>query len=273
MRVMNHIPETKKSLGQHWLHDHDSLEAICDGAGVSAGDVVLEIGPGTGELTERLINRGAQVIALEIDQSLYKGLLKRFAKYDGMQFELHEGDIRTYDLTTLPAGYKIVANIPYYLTNHLLRILSESVNKPVRAALLVQKEVAERVAAQPGDMSLISVVTQLEYEVNKGWLVPAKLFTPPPKIDSQVLILKLRATPLFPNIDRKKFIQVVKAGFAGRRKTLSNSLSGGLQIEKGEATSLLTESGLNPGLRAQALSLENWYELYKEITDQRILRS
>ncbi len=263
MQSMNEIPDTKKSLGQHWLHDKESLEAICDGAGVVAGDVVLEIGPGTGELTEQLLGRGANVIALEIDESLHKGLTKRFSKYDESRFSLQMGDIRTYDLTGLPVGYKIVANIPYYLTNHLLRILSETNNKPARAALLVQKEVAERVASEPGGMSIVSVVTQLEYEVSKGWLVPARLFTPPPKIDSQVLILKRRPVPLFPDIDRKRFISLVKAGFAGRRKTLHNSLSAGMHVAKEETGIRLTQANIDSKLRAQALSLENWYELYK----------
>jgi 16S rRNA (adenine1518-N6/adenine1519-N6)-dimethyltransferase len=260
---MNNLPETKKSLGQHWLHDTESLEAICDAAGVHAGDVTLEIGPGTGELTARLLERGAEVVALEIDQNLLLGLRARFASYDANRFFLQEGDIRTYDLGNMPENYKIVANIPYYLTNHLLRILTETAHPPERTALLVQKEVAERVAAQPGDMSIISVAAQLHFEVSKGWLVPAKLFTPPPKVDSQVLILKKRQAPLFPNLDSKRFFQIVKAGFAGRRKTLSNSLSAGLHLSKEATNERLQKAGINPGLRAQALSLEDWNVLYK----------
>ncbi len=264
---MSDTPFPKKSLGQHWLSDKESLEAICDAAGVHAGDVVLEIGPGTGELTTHLLERGAEVVALEIDLSLKPGLENRFRAYPSSQFSFEEGDIRTYDLSRMPPNYKIVANIPYYLTAHLLRLLTDTPLKPARAALLVQKEVAQRVAAEAGDMSFISVSTQLFYEVNLGWQVPARLFTPPPKVDSQVLILKLRDKPLFDELDVKQFFRITKAGFSARRKTLLNSLSGGLRLEKSVVDEMCAKAGVNPRSRPQELKLEDWYELYKAAAD------
>ncbi len=252
--------EAKKTLGQHWLNDPLSLEAMCAGADVQAGDTVLEIGPGTGELTERLLKTGANVIALEIDERLHSELQARFVSY-GDTFRLISGDIRTFDLTQLPSPYKIVANIPYYLTSHLLRILSESANPPMQSALLVQKEVAERVSSQPGDMSLLSVTTQFYWQTSLGMVVPRQLFQPPPKIDSQILVLARRDTLPF-DVDEKEFFQLVKAGFSARRKKLRSSLAGGLRIAKATAGDILDKTDIDPGARAQELSLEQWYTLY-----------
>lgn len=256
---MNQAPQ--KSLGQHWLHDKESLEAMCDAAEVKAGDTVLEIGPGTGTLSDVLLRRGAGVIAVELDEHQLKNLQKKF---EGQDFELHYGNILKFDLSQLPAGYKIVANIPYYLTSHLIRILSETNNPPKRASMLVQKEVAERVTAQSGQMSLLSVTAQFYWEAGKGKVVPARLFTPPPKVDSQILILKHRAKPLF-SVNENQFFRVVKAGFANRRKTLLNSLSAGLRITKAEADQVLKQAEIDAQARAQELSLEQWNSLYKNL--------
>lgn len=250
----------KKSLGQHWLHDTEALAAMCDAAEVTAHDVVLEIGPGLGTLTSLLTQRAKEVIAVEFDESLAQAL-PGAVEADNLSTVQH--DILKFDLTTLPASYKIVANIPYYLTSNLIRVISESMNPPAVAALLVQKEVAQRVAAPPGDMSLLSVSAQFYWEVSLGREVGAELFTPPPKIDSQILILKRRAEPLFPGVDIQLFFQVVKAGFSARRKTLVNSLSGGFRIDKKQAAQRLEAAGIAPGLRAQSLSLDQWHALYK----------
>jgi 16S rRNA (adenine1518-N6/adenine1519-N6)-dimethyltransferase len=253
------IPYAKKSLGQHWLHDSVSLDAICDIANLSPGDTVLEIGPGTGTLTTELLKRDVGVVAVELDKERIPHLRKNFKDDD---FILYQESILTFDLTKLPAHYKLVANIPYYLTSHLIRILSESTNPPVKAALLVQKEVAERVAADPGQMSLLSVTAQFYWEIELGELVPAYLFTPPPKVDSQILGLTRRSDPLF-DVDESNFFRLVKAGFSNRRKKLDNSLSGGLRISKNEAVEMITKAGLQSGVRAQELSLNDWYKLYQ----------
>lgn len=253
-------PWAKKSLGQHWLHDAAALAAMAED--VKTGDTVLEVGPGTGTLTEVLLAKGAHVIAVEKDESLLKALNQKFGARD---FTLHNQSIMEFDLTELPDGYKVVANIPYYLTSNLIRTLSETSNPPFSAVLLVQKEVAERVAAQPGAMSLLSVSAQFYWEVSLGLEVPARLFTPPPKVDSQILQLRRRAQPLYPDIDTRKFFQTVKAGFGERRKTLSNSLAGGLRLEKIQANELLKQASIDPGLRAQALGLDDWRKLYLTI--------
>lgn len=254
--MINNTP--KKSLGQHWLNDEASLESICDISGVSETDTVLEIGPGLGTLTQKLSDRAKQVIAVEFDEDLARGLLKRV---NAPNITVVNQDILSFDLSELPTDYKVIANIPYYLTSNLIRVLSESANPPISASLLVQKEVAVRVAAGPGDMSMLSVTAQMYFEPSLGIVVPAELFTPPPKIDSQVVHLQRRSQPLYGSMDSKQLFQVVKAGFSNRRKTLLNSLSAGLQMTKDETKLLLDSVNIDPGLRAQALDLEDWIKL------------
>lgn len=260
MNGMSTDPLPKKSLGQHWLTDYDCLAAMLDAAEVGLDDTVLEIGPGLGTLTELLVESAQAVVAVEFDERLAKELPARVVADN---LSVVRSDILSFDLTGLPAGYKVVANIPYYLTSNLIRVLSESSNPPHAVALLVQKEVAERVAARPGSMSLLSVTAQYYWHVSLGRVVGAKLFTPPPKVDSQILSLQRRGKPLFDDVDAKKFFRLAKAGFSERRKTIRNSLSGGLHINKTDAEKLLHEAQLDGNLRAQALSLEQWHKLYK----------
>lgn len=257
--------EPKKALGQHWLNDEVALKAIVDAAEVVSEETVFEIGPGQGVLTDELLARGAKVTALEFDNELVKNLFLRYAIAEDRNTEnrvkILEGDIRTFDLRQLPAGYKIVANIPYYLTSNLVRLLGESSNKPERAVLLVQKEVAERICAKPGQMSMLSVVAQWYFECSLGVVVPAKSFTPPPKVDSQVVIMKTKIAAS--NVDEKSFFRLVKAGFSERRKTLLNSLSGGLGLGKNQVEIILKQAKIEPSQRAQTLSIEDWLNLYR----------
>jgi 16S rRNA (adenine1518-N6/adenine1519-N6)-dimethyltransferase len=263
-------PKPKKELGQHWLRDIKTLDAIVDAAQVEAGDTVLEIGPGLGTLTARLLKKGATVIAVEFDRDLAKALhnslTKQLSADVTSKLSVIESDILTFDFTKLPAGYKVVANIPYYLTSHLIRILGESTNSPQIAAMLVQKEVAERVCAKPGAMSLLSVSAQVFFETSLDIFVPAQLFTPPPKVDSQVLLLTKRAVPVIAKEQQKEFFRLVKAGFGERRKMLRSSLSGGLHITKPEADVLLANAGINGELRAQALGMDDWQKLFKALS-------
>lgn len=255
-------PAPKKSLGQHWLHDHACLEAMIRAADVRLGDAVLEVGPGLGTLTTELVEvvGDGQVIAVEFDERLAAELPGRVPTGN---LRVVQSDILRFDLTSLPPGYKVVANIPYYLTSNLIRQLSESANSPQVAAILVQKEVAERVAAKPGAMSLLSVTAQFYWRVSLGRVVGAELFTPPPKVDSQILIMHHRRQPLFSDVEPRQFFRLVKAGFSERRKTLRNALSGGLHLAKPEAEALLKSAGLDAGLRAQALTLSQWHNLYR----------
>ena len=256
---MTDEPLAKKSLGQHWLHDQASLQAMCAAADVQANDVILEIGPGLGSLTSLLVRRAGQVIAVELDKKLAATLP---GKFPAGNLRVVSQDILQFDFTSLPAGYKLVANIPYYLTSHLIRVISETPNPPRIATLLVQKEVAERVAASPGTMSLLSITAQFYWQVSLGREVPAELFTPPPKVDSQILILKRRPKPLFPDVDTKAFFRLVKAGFAQRRKTLLNSLSAGLHLERDKVRDICQKVAIDPTRRAQTLSLDDWHTLY-----------
>ncbi len=258
---MSETPAAKKALGQHWLFDRPALEAMVEAAGITGGDTVLEIGAGFGTLTNILVKKAAKVIAVEFDTALAQKLKQQVTANN---LQIVEGDILKFDFSQLPNDYKIAANIPYYLTSHLLRIIGETPNQPSRAALLVQKEVAERVAASPGGMSLLSVSVQFYYECALGQVVPAELFTPMPKVDSQILILERHAEPPF-TVDTKKFFRLVKAGFAGRRKMLRGSISAGLHLGKAEAEALLKQAGIDPSLRAQALSLQDWYRLYQSV--------
>jgi len=261
---MSEQPYTKKSLGQHWLNDQATLEDICDAAALDGTETVLEIGPGPGSLTRLLVEEAQQVVAVEFDERFAKVLASE-VKAENLQV-VHQ-DILKFDLTKLPKHYKVIANIPYYLTSNLLRVLSESSNPPQTIVLLIQKEVAERVAAKPGSMSLLSVSVQLFYEPQLGIKVPARLFTPPPKVDSQVLILERRAEELFPDQSPTALLTVVKAGFSARRKTLLNSLSGGLRMEKLAVTELLQSVNIDPKKRPQELSLEDWHNLSQKLAN------
>lgn len=255
--------EPKKHLGQHWLRDSEALKAMVTAADVSVGDTVVEIGPGLGTLTTELVKVATKVIAVEFDELLATELPFRVPAEN---LEVIQADILKFDFGSLPKDYKVVANIPYYLTSNLLRLLCESLNPFSQAALLVQKEVAERVGANAGQTSLLSISVQFYAQVGLGRVVPASLFEPPPKVDSQILKLTYRNEPLFPEVDSKKFFRLVKAGFSERRKKLRSSLSGGLGITKDEAEALMQEAKIDPNLRAQALSLDDWHRLYKATT-------
>lgn len=242
--------------------------AIAAAAAIKPSHTVLEIGPGQGSLTKVLLAAASQVVAVEKDEKLAANLR---AQVSAANLRVITQDILKFDLTSLPAGYKVVANIPYYLTSNLIRVLCESENPFSVAVLLVQKEVAERAAAAPGQMSLLGVSAQYYCQVSLGKVVPAELFDPPPKVDSQILILKYRAQPLFENVDAKLLFRIVKAGFSQRRKTLTNSLSGGLKLERAEVTAALKQAKITPSIRAQALDLADWHRLYLAFLNGSIL--
>jgi len=247
-----------KSLGQHWLRDRGVLAHIADCADVQKTDTVLEIGPGLGTLTSELLRRSEKVVAVEFDEALARKLP---AQFPGKNLEVIQSDILSFDLSGMPAGYKVVANVPYYITSKIVQLLMTAENKPSIAVLLVQKEVAERLAAKPGDMSILAISAQIFAEVTLGDIVPAAMFTPPPKVDSQVVILKLRDKPFLSDISEKEFFRMVKAGFSAKRKKLRSSLAGGLGISKDESVALLQKAGVNPEARAESLRLEEWAAL------------
>ncbi len=247
-----------KSLGQHWLYDRDVLADIADCADLTVSDTVLEVGPGLGTLTSELLRRAGRVVAVEFDSELARKLPGQFP---GKDLQVLNQDILQFDLSSLPLGYKVAANVPYYITSKIVQMLLSASSKPSIAVLLVQKEVAQRLAAGPGDMSVLAVSAQVFADVTLGDIVPADLFTPPPKVDSQVVIIKTKHEPLVEPDFQKDFFRVVKAGFSMKRKKLRSSLSGGLHLPKSEAERLLSQAGINPNARAEMLSLEDWISL------------
>ncbi len=254
--------KNKKSLGQYWLRDREVLSGIAESAELSISDMVLEIGPGLGTLTGELLKRAGKVIAVELDSDLAKKLPGQFP---GKNLEVINADFLEYDLSSLPSGYKVVANVPYYITGKIIQKLTTTSNKPSVVVLLVQKEVAERLAAKPGDMGVLSVSAQLFADVSLGEIVPAELFTPPPKVDSQVVVMRIRQKTLLDGIDQSLFFRVVKAGFSAKRKKLRSSLSGGLGISKTEAEKRLIMAGIDPNSRAESLAISDWLNLAQKV--------
>ncbi len=250
----------KKELGQHWLKDREILSSIADAADLSVSDTVLEIGPGLGTLTSELLRRAGRVVAVEFDRDLAAKLPGQFP---GKKLDVITSDILSFDLSVLPSDYKVVANVPYYITSKIVEKLMTAKNRPSRIVLLVQKEVAERLAAGPGDMSMLSISAQVYAEVSLGPIVRAEYFTPPPKVDSRVVIMRSRVRSIVDENIERSFFRLVKAGFSARRKKLSSSLAGGLSISKQQAIDLLNSVDIDPNFRAQDLSLEQWLALTK----------
>lgn len=244
-----------KSLGQHWLTDRFILSDIADSASITKDDTVLEIGPGLGTLTSELLKRAKNVISVEFDKELARKLPGQFP---GTNLEVINEDILSFDLNQLPQNYVVVANVPYYITSKIVQKLMTATNKPRIAVLLVQKEVAERIAAEPGDMSILAISAQVYADANLGIEVPKEFFTPPPKVDSQVIILKTREEPLIQIDEDKAFFRMVKAGFSAKRKKLRSSLSGGLGIPKQEVEEVLLRANISPDARAEDLSIKQW---------------
>jgi 16S rRNA (adenine1518-N6/adenine1519-N6)-dimethyltransferase len=259
------VVKPNKSLGQHWLRDRGVLAHIADCAEINPDDTVLEIGPGLGTLTSELLRRAKGVVAVEFDEELARKLP---AQFPGKNLEVFNEDILQFDLNSLPKGYKVVANVPYYITSKIVQMLMTADNKPSAAVLLVQKEVAERIAAEPGDMSILAISAQVFAEASLGEVVGAEFFTPPPKVDSQVVILKTRSQPLVSAESERQFFKTVKAGFSAKRKKLRSSMSGGLGISKQEAEKLLFSSGVNPDSRAEDLSVQQWIDVTKQLAMQ-----
>lgn len=255
--------QNDKSLGQHWLRDRDTLAHIADCAELTADDTVLEIGPGLGTLTSELLRRSGKVVAVEFDNELARKLP---AQFPGKSLEVVAGDILKFDLSTLPENYKVVANVPYYITSKIVQMLMTAKNKPSVAVLLVQKEVAQRLAAKPGNMSILAVSAQVFADVTLGDVVPAKLFIPPPKVDSQVVILRTRKASFLTDVDEVDFFRTVKAGFSEKRKKLRSSLAGGLKLPKDETEALLNKAKISPDVRAEALDLDDWARLTRVVS-------
>jgi len=250
----------KKSLGQHWLRDRMILSGIAEAAEITPLDTVLEIGPGLGTLTSELLRRAEKVVAVELDDVLAAKLPKQFP---GTTLTVVHQDILQFDLSTLPKNYVVAANVPYYITSKIVHHLMTAENKPRTTVLLIQKEVAERLAAGPGDMSILAISAQIYAHVELDQVVPAHFFEPAPKVDSQVVVLRTRQQSLIEPDEEKAFFRAVKAGFMAKRKKLRSSLSSGLHISKERVSEFLMEHDIDPNLRAQDLSIEDWRTIMK----------
>ncbi len=247
-----------KGLGQHFLVDRESLEMIMAAAAPGFDDTILEIGPGLGVMTRPLAEQAGKLVAVEADQILAE-LLRRDAPDN---LEVVEGDVLEFDFTTLPDDYKVIANIPYYLTSRLFRILLESPNPPSLMSLLIQKEVAERIVAKPGKLNILALSVQYYADAEIIGIVERHKFWPAPDVDSAILRVARRDKPAF-EADSSELFRLIKAGFGEKRKQLKNSLSGGLNLSTDLTMQLLDEAGLEPMARAQELSLGQWERLYR----------
>ncbi len=254
-----------KQLGQHFLVDHDSLIAIMEAAEPAAGDTVLEIGPGLGVMTRPLLAAAGRVIAVETDAVL-ADLLRRNAPSN---LEVVQQDIMRYNLTDLPAGYKVIANIPYYLTSKIFRLLIESPNPPSVMSLLIQKEVAERIVAVPGRLSVLALSVQYYGRPEIVRVVERHKFWPAPEVDSAVLKVTLTG-PAFP-AEPARLFRLVKAGFGEKRKQLKNALAGGLNCSVDCAAEVLAAAAIPLTARAQELSLGEWELLYRAAVDRELV--
>lgn len=257
----------KKSLGQNFLQDKQILSKIIEVADLKADDFVFEIGPGEGILTESLLKNSRGVAAIEIDQRLAENLEKRFKSKKN--FELINGDILKINLPRLVEeqkleieGYKVIANIPYYITSPIIRLFLETKYPPKVMILMVQKEVAERICANPGQMSLLSVSVQYYAKPELLFYVDKEAFYPVPEVDSAVIGI----TPNFSHVakeESRKFFRILRAGFSAKRKTLCNNLSASLKIDKKVVGGVLGEAGISKKARAQELSVEDWKKLFR----------
>lgn len=247
-----------KKLGQNFLQDSFALEKIALAAEIQRDDCVLEIGPGLGSLTRYLAVSARKVATVELDPELIRPLKAVLTPYANVS--IVQGDILKSSLAGLvdQPGYIAAANIPYNITSAIIRHLLESEPKPRRIVLTIQKEVAERVCAKPGDLSLLALSVQVYGSPRIVGRIPAGSFYPVPKVDSAILRVDIYEQPLIPRENLPRFFKLIKAGFGQKRKTLRNSLSAGLSIGKAEAESALKEAGVDPMRRAETLSLNEW---------------
>jgi 16S rRNA (adenine1518-N6/adenine1519-N6)-dimethyltransferase len=251
----------KKSLGQNFLIEPAGLNKVIDAAQLQAEDEVLEIGAGLGSLTYLLAQSVRQVVAVEIDKAVLPPLREALTNFENVQ--IIEGDILEKNPDELMQGkdYVVVANIPYYISSAIIRHLMEAANRPKRVVLTVQKEVAERVIARDGKMSLLSLSVQVFGQVSMAGVIPAGSFLPAPDVDSAVLKIELYPEPLIPLANEKVFFKIAHAGFSQKRKTLRNSLSGGLGISALQVEEILAKAEINPQRRAETLTIPEWNKL------------
>ena len=267
--------QVRKSLGQHFLIDGEVLKLITSAAELATTDVIMEIGSGLGVLTKELARQVGWVIAVELDSKLAALLKQTLASFknitiineDVLEIEpaalLREQAAGFPPAISNPFDYKVVANLPYYITSHVLRHFLETSVKPRIMVVMVQKEVAEVIVAKPGDMSLLSISVQFYGRPRIISYVSSRCFYPAPEVDSAILRVDLYPKPAVAVTDAKSFFDLVRAGFSASRKQIVNSLAHGLELSKAEVLSLLEKAHIVPQRRAETLSLDEWAQLWQ----------
>jgi len=252
----------RKGLGQHFLVDRGVLEKIVSAAGLASTDMVIEVGPGLGILTEELVKRAGKVIAIEVDPKLAASLKKRVSNSPNLT--VLNANILELNLMELASehGYKVVANLPYYIAAPILRHFLEASPKPSLMVVMVQKEVGQSIVAQPGDMSILGISVQLYGKPTIVDYVPSQSFYPEPKVDSAIVRIEVYPEPAVDVENIAGFFEMVKAGFSAPRKQIRNSLALRLQLDSAEVVELLEQSGIAPQRRPETLSLEEWANLH-----------
>jgi 16S rRNA (adenine1518-N6/adenine1519-N6)-dimethyltransferase len=264
----------RKGLGQHFLVDEEVLKAIAPAAELTSNDVVIEVGPGLGVLTKELAQQAGWVIAVELDDRLAAILKQTLAPVsnisvlnkDILQIDpaaLLEEQRQKLPLAQDKINYKVVANLPYYITSAVLRHFLEASLKPRLMVVMVQKEVAEAIAAKPGRMSLLSISVQFYGQPEIVSYVPASCFYPVPEVDSAILKIVLYPKPAVAVKDTEGFFNLVRAGFSASRKQIANSLAQGLGLAKADVLPLLDKAGIMYKRRAETLALEEWQRLWQ----------
>ncbi len=251
----------EKRLSQNFLQDPIALEQILQAAGVEPADTVLEIGAGLGALTRYLARAASRVEAVELDRKLIPALKNVLQPYPNIHITV--GDILRLSprQLELPAGYLVVANIPYRITSAIVRHLLEADPRPREIILTLQKEVARRICATPPEMSILALSVQVYGQPEIAAYIPAHAFFPVPKVDSAVVKIHLYSTPRLTASLLERFFRLIKAGFGQKRKTLRNALAAGLHLAPARVESMLLQAGIDPGRRAETLDLEEWSEL------------
>jgi 16S rRNA (adenine1518-N6/adenine1519-N6)-dimethyltransferase len=253
----------KKSLGQHFLKSDKALRDIVEAGEVKQDDTILEIGPGQGVLTEKLVILAKKVLAVEKDDNLYEFLKEKFKnEIKGGRLDLIHGDILEFDINNL-SRYKVVANIPYNITGAIFKKFLQAENQPEKIVLLVQKEVAERIIARDEKESILSLSVKCFGTPHYMGTVKAGSFAPAPKVDSAILLIDNISKNFFTNFSEKTFFELLHSGFKSKRKKLSSNLSGILPRDKvGE---VFKELGLDPNVRAEDIHIRDWQKISQSI--------
>ena len=269
----------RKGLGQHFLIDEEVLKLVTSAAELTLTDVIMEIGPGLGVLTKELARQAGWVIAIELDSKLATILKKTLVSFDNVAIInrdildivpaalLQEQKTKFPPAISSPFRYKVVANLPYYITSPVLRHFLEASVKPETIIVMVQKEVAEVIVAKHGRMSVLSISVQFYGEPRIMGYVPAQSFYPVPEVDSAILRIDLYPQPAVAVTDVRSFFELVRAGFTASRKQIGNSLAQGLGLPKTEVLSLLGKANIVPQRRAETLTLDEWARLWQIFTE------